>query len=93
MILTAANLLLYAYNADAAQHQGARRWLEEQLSAPDLCCFSWQTIAAFLRISPRPARFSAAARVRRRNSDCLGVAGASADGYSQCRRETLDYLQ
>ena len=58
MILTDANLLLYAYNADAAQHLVARRWLEEQLSAPDLFCFSWQTITAFLRISTNPRAFA-----------------------------------
>src|SRR3990172_10435689 len=57
MILTDANLLLYAYNADAVQHQQARRWLEEQLSAPDLFCFGWQTLTAFLRISTNPRAF------------------------------------
>jgi toxin-antitoxin system PIN domain toxin len=58
MILTDANLLLYAYNADAAEHADARRWLEGQLSAPDLFCFSWQTITAFLRISTNARAFA-----------------------------------
>jgi len=58
MILTDANLLLYAYNRDAAEHAEARRWLEEQLSAPDLFCFSWQTITAFLRISTNARAFA-----------------------------------
>jgi uncharacterized protein len=57
MILTDANLLLYAYNQDAAEHARARPWLEEQLSAADLFCFSWQTITAFLRISTNPRAF------------------------------------
>jgi toxin-antitoxin system PIN domain toxin len=57
MILTDANLLLYAYNRDAAEHPKARRWLEEQLSASDLFCFSWQTLTAFLRISTNPRAF------------------------------------
>lgn len=58
MILTDANLLLYAYNRDAAEHDAARQWLERQLSAPDLFCFSWQTITAFLRISTNARAFS-----------------------------------
>lgn len=57
MILTDANLLLYAYNLDAAEHARARPWFEEQLSAADLFCFSWQTITAFLRISTNPRAF------------------------------------
>lgn len=58
MILTDANLLLYAYNHDAAEHDAARQWLEEQLTAPDLFCFSWQTITAFLRISTNARAFA-----------------------------------
>jgi toxin-antitoxin system PIN domain toxin len=57
MILTDANLLLYAYNVDAAEHKAARLWLEEQLSAPGLFCFCWQTLTAFLRISTNPRAF------------------------------------
>ncbi len=58
MILTDANLLLYAYNRDAAEHDAARQWLEGQLSAPDIFCFSWQTITAFLRISTNARAFA-----------------------------------
>jgi toxin-antitoxin system PIN domain toxin len=57
MILTDTNLLLYAYNVDAAEHQAARLWLEEQLSAPAIFCFCWQTLTAFLRISTNPRAF------------------------------------
>ncbi len=57
MILTDANLLLYAYNVDATQHKAARLWLEEQLSAPSIFCFCWQTLTAFLRISTNPRAF------------------------------------
>jgi hypothetical protein len=31
-------------------HDTAREWLETQLSGPNLFCFAWQTITAFLRI-------------------------------------------
>lgn len=58
MILTDANLLLYAYNRDASEHNAARRWLEEQLSTPDIFGFSWQTITAFLRISTNVRAFA-----------------------------------
>ncbi len=58
MILADANLLLYAYNRDAAEHTAARQWLEEQLSAPALFCFAWQTITAFLRISTNARAFA-----------------------------------
>src|SRR5437773_9312039 len=57
MILTDANLLLYAYNADAAEHKAARLWLEEQLSAPSVFCFCWQTLTAFIRITTNPRAF------------------------------------
>lgn len=57
MILTDANLLLYAYNLDAAEHARAREWFEEQLSTVALFCFSWQTITAFMRISTNPRAF------------------------------------
>lgn len=52
-----ANLLLYAYNEDAAQHEKAKRWLEASLSSPELFGLSWQVITAFLRISTSPKAF------------------------------------
>lgn len=58
MILTDANLLLYAYNADAPEHPKAKLWLESQLSVTDLFGFSWQTITAFLRISTNSRAFA-----------------------------------
>ncbi len=58
MILTDANLLLYAYNRNTVEHEAARRWLEGQLSAPDLFCFSWQTLTAFIRISTNARAFA-----------------------------------
>ena len=57
MILSDANLLLYAYNVDSEHHVPAREWLEEALSKPDLFCLSWQTITAFIRIGTNPRAF------------------------------------
>jgi len=59
MILTDANLLLYAYNVDAAEHDISQQWLETQLSGPNPFCFAWQTITAFLRISTNQRAFPA----------------------------------
>ena len=51
MILLDANLLLYAYDADAREHNRARSWLERRLSGEEKVGFSWITILAFLRIA------------------------------------------
>ena len=59
MILRDGNLLLYAYNVDADEHDTSREWLEAQLSGPNLFCFAWQTITAFLRISTNQRAFAA----------------------------------
>src|ERR1051325_7083394 len=58
MILTDANLLLYAYNVDAVDHDTSRQWLETQLSGPNLFCFAWQSLPAFLRISSNRRAFA-----------------------------------
>ncbi|MGH8429893.1 MAG: TA system VapC family ribonuclease toxin [Solimonas sp.] len=51
MILVDANLLLYAYQPRAQQHEASRTWLEAALSGPELVRFAWLTLWAFLRIS------------------------------------------
>ena len=57
MITPDANVILYAYNEDAPQHSAAKKWLEEQLSAPQILGLTWQVITAFLRISTNPRAF------------------------------------
>lgn len=57
MILVDANILLYAYNAKAGQHERSRAWLEAALSGPDLVRFAWLTLWAFLRIATSPRVF------------------------------------
>src|SRR5262250_2784874 len=54
MILLDANLLLYAYNSSAEQHENAREWLEEVFSGHGPVALSWPTILAFLRITTHP---------------------------------------
>jgi toxin-antitoxin system PIN domain toxin len=57
MILIDANLLLYAYNPRAAEHEGSKQWLEASLSGRSLVRFAWLTLWAFLRISTNPGVF------------------------------------
>src|SRR5438477_1075905 len=57
MTLVDANLLLYAYNPRAEQHEVSRAWLETMLSGPDLIRFAWLTLWAFLRIGTNPRVF------------------------------------
>lgn len=57
MILVDANLLLYAYDPAAAEHEASRLWLETTLSGSALVRFSWLTLWAFLRITTNPRIF------------------------------------
>jgi uncharacterized protein len=57
MILVDANLLLYAYDPAAAQHDASRVWLEATLSGSSLVRFSSLTVWAFLRIATNPRVF------------------------------------
>ena len=54
MILVDANLLLFAANLDAPEHEAARRWLDAQLSGPTRVGLPWPSLLAFLRISTNP---------------------------------------
>jgi hypothetical protein len=45
-----ANLLIYAHNVNAPEHQLARTWMEATLSQPDPVGLAWLAILAFLRI-------------------------------------------
>jgi hypothetical protein len=57
VIVIDANLLLYAYNPSARQHDRARRWLEEVLSGSEPVGLPWATLLAFLRIGTNPRAF------------------------------------
>ena len=57
MILVDANLLLYAYNTTAVQHEASRRWLENVLSGSDPVGLAWASLWAFIRISTTPRVF------------------------------------
>lgn len=51
MTLLDANILIYAYNADAPQHRVIRTWLENLIKGTDSIGLSWQSLWAFLRIA------------------------------------------
>lgn len=64
MTLLDANILLYAYNADAAEQAPAARWLQDLLTSGESIGLPWVSLWAFLRIAtnhriwpnPLPAR-------------------------------------
>jgi uncharacterized protein len=56
-MLLDANLLLYAVNERASQHEAAAAWLTDRLNEPRRIGFPWQSIAAFLRIATHPRAF------------------------------------
>lgn len=57
MILVDANLLLYAYDPRADEHEAAKHWLEAVLTGSSLVRFAWLSLWAFLRISTNPRVF------------------------------------
>jgi toxin-antitoxin system PIN domain toxin len=56
--LVDANVLLYAINEDAPQHEVARGWLDGALGGREAVAFAWVVLLAFLRLSTRPGLFS-----------------------------------
>lgn len=52
-----ANLLLYAVDERSPQHERARGWLEETLSATETVGLAWIALLAFVRVSTRSSVF------------------------------------
>jgi toxin-antitoxin system PIN domain toxin len=59
MILLDANLLLYAYDSAAPEHEKPRLWLEAVVGRAEPILLPWQTLHAFLRISTNPRAWKA----------------------------------
>jgi len=51
VIIPDANILLYAYNADAPQHTRSAAWVEGLFSGTEAVGLTWVTLWAFLRLS------------------------------------------
>ena len=54
MILVDANLLLYAANHAAPEHEAASTWLDARLSATARVALPWPSLLAFVRIATNP---------------------------------------
>jgi toxin-antitoxin system PIN domain toxin len=54
MILVDANLLLYAANRAAPEHDAAREWLDAQLSGTARVGLPWPSLLAFVRLASHP---------------------------------------
>ena len=54
MTIIDANVLLYAYNADAPQHRAATKWLKKLFEGGETIALPWISIWAFVRISTNP---------------------------------------
>ena len=54
MILVDANLLLYAANQAAPEHDIAREWLDAQLSGTARVGLPWPSLLAFVRLASNP---------------------------------------
>jgi toxin-antitoxin system PIN domain toxin len=50
VILVDANILIYAYDIDAPQHEPARNWLDSKLSGTGQVGLPWASILAFVRV-------------------------------------------
>ena len=59
MKLVDANVLLYAVNSDAPQHEPARSWLDRALSGDATVAFAWVALLAFVRLSTKTGLFPA----------------------------------
>lgn len=51
MTIIDANVLLYAYNADAPQQRMAAQWLAKLMESGEMIALPWVTIWAFIRIA------------------------------------------
>lgn len=58
MRLVDANVLLYAVNERASQHEAARNWLDRSLVGPETVGFAWSACLAFVRVATHPAVFA-----------------------------------
>ena len=50
MIVPDVNLLIYAYNADAPQHDKARAWWQGLLNSAEVIGLPWATALGFIRL-------------------------------------------
>ena len=54
MIVPDVNLLIYAHDADAKDHDRARRWWEDQVNGPISVGLPWVVTTGFIRLLTHP---------------------------------------
>jgi uncharacterized protein len=54
MIIIDVNLLIYAINEAAPQHESARDWLQRTMSGTETIGLPWAVVVGFLRVSTHP---------------------------------------
>jgi toxin-antitoxin system PIN domain toxin len=54
LILVDANLLLYAANRSAPEHERAKSWLDDRLNGSVRVGLPWPTLLAFVRLASNP---------------------------------------
>jgi toxin-antitoxin system PIN domain toxin len=54
VILVDANVLLYAANRAAPEHDASRAWLDDRLSGRARVGFPWPSLVAFVRLASNP---------------------------------------
>ena len=64
MILIDANLLIYASDRYAIQHDNAKDWLDRQLVGPGRVGLPWTSLLAFLRVVTNPRIYEQPASMR-----------------------------
>lgn len=57
MIIVDANLLLHANDPTSPHRAAARAWLVTAFAGPELVCFAWLTLWAFIRVASNPRLF------------------------------------
>jgi uncharacterized protein len=57
VILVDANLLIYAYSSNFAQHITAREWFDRQVNGLARVGLPWASLMAFLRVTTNPRLF------------------------------------
>lgn len=58
MNIVDANVLIYAVNTSAEQHERSRAWLDRELSGGSTVAFTWGVLLAFLRLVTKPGLFA-----------------------------------
>lgn len=77
MLIVDANVLLYAVNGRARDHDVARRWLAAALTSGEAVAFAWAVMLAFLRLSTHPAVFPRPLTVEEAMQACEAWLGAA----------------